>query len=230
MQYSKACELPDIDGYLPIHYCLDGDESSVAIAKLLIEVYPIGVSKATNDGYLPIHCLLFNRSPDISLIKKLIELYPQGAQQVAVDLVPVDDTADPRYWSGPLKEKRWTPLSKAIELAHKDVITLLQSALPKTTVDGGSGNESHDIRMRTPLSGLKPVRPLPPGFLPSTLRQAAYLAKNNSQFVKPMTPLDNDLQSDIEANEDILKSVKKLEASIGNLSDRTAMSEDEYDN
>ena len=173
LQYSRATELPDLDGYLPLHYCLDGDRSSSAIAKILIQAYPTAVSKATNDGYLPLHCLLCNDDPNLEMLNKLIQYFPQGVQQVAVDLVPLDETTDPLTWTGPVKEKRWTPLSRAIERGLLEVINVLQAALPKTVVAG----ESADPATTKPLTALKPVRPLPSGFLPPSLRQAAYFAK-----------------------------------------------------
>ena len=173
LQYSRASELPDLDGYLPLHYCLDGDRSSPSVAKILIQAYPPAVSKATNDGYLPLHCLLCNDEPDLDLLKKLIQLFPQGVQQVAVDLMPIDETADPLTWTGPVKEKRWTPLSRAIERGLLEVINILQAALPKSVVSEATDDPS----AAKPLSALKPVRPLPSGFLPPSLRQAAYFAK-----------------------------------------------------
>lgn len=173
LQYSRAAELPDLDGYLPLHYCLDGDRSSPNIAKIVMQAYPTAVSKATNDGYLPLHCLLCNDEPDLDMLNKLIQLFPQGVQQVAVDLVPVEETTDPLSWTGPVKERRWTPLSRAIERGLLEVINILQAALPKSVVP----TESTDPSDTKPLSALKPVRPLPSGFLPPSLRQAAYFAK-----------------------------------------------------
>ena len=138
-----------------------------------MQAYPTAVSKATNDGYLPLHCLLCNDDPNLEMLNKLIQYFPQGVQQVAVDLVPLDETTDPLTWTGPVKEKRWTPLSRAIERGLLEVINVLQAALPKTVVAG----ESADLAATKPLTALKPVRPLPSGFLPPSLRQAAYFAK-----------------------------------------------------
>jgi hypothetical protein len=153
------------------------------VAKLLIDAYPAGASKATKDGYLPLHCILCNDDPDVPLVTRLIELYPQGVQQVAVDLVPVDDDADATTWTGDLKEKRWTPLSKAIEKGLRSIITLLQAALPKSVEDSVAVALSHQdqtARGKTPLSSLRSVRPLPSGFLPPSLRQAAFHARSIS--------------------------------------------------
>ena len=172
LAFSKACEIPDVDGYLPLHYLLDGDRSNPIIAKLLIDAYPVAVSKPTKDGYLPLHCLLCNDYPNLEIANRLIQLFPQGVQQVAVDLVPADEKADPLTWVGPLKEKRWTPLSKAIDKGLLDVITLLQSALPKTIDDG-----PNFAMKKGPLSGMRNVRPQPAGVMPPSLRQAAHFAK-----------------------------------------------------
>lgn len=182
LQYRRACEVPDVDGYLPLHYCLDGDHCSPAIAKLLIDAYPVGVSKPTNDGHLPLHCILNNDEPDLALVGRLIELYPQGVQHIAVDLVPVLDGADPATWTGDMKEKRWTPLSRAIEKGLRNVIKLLQSALPKSVDDAALVAQSPipESRGKTPLSGMRAVRPLPTGFLPPSLRQAAHVARSIS--------------------------------------------------
>ena len=135
-----------------------------------------------NDGHLPLHCILNNDDPDLPTVGRLIELYPQGVQHVAVDLVPVLDGADPATWTGELKEKRWTPLSRAIEKGLRSVIPLLQSALPKAVDDGPSTAQQPPIesRSKTPLSGMQAVRPLPSGFLPPSLRQAAHFARSIS--------------------------------------------------
>ena len=152
----RAAEHQDEEGYLPLHLALDGDACSPLAARLLMNVFPEGASKPTKDGYLPLHCLMGCSHPDIALMKHLIQLYPQAVQQVAVDLVPVDDGADPFSWEGELKERRWTPNSRAMELGNRDVINLLDRALRPPSAD--SDGRRTPSSFRTPRASPRQPR------------------------------------------------------------------------
>ena len=48
---------------------------------------------------------------------------------MAVDVIPVDENADPETWQGEWVEKRWTPLSRAIDRGLDSIVALFREAL-----------------------------------------------------------------------------------------------------
>jgi ankyrin repeat protein len=143
--FPNACQVADRDGYLPIHTALDCAAPSVVVVSRLLHEFPAGARRATLDELLPLHLAVTTPlAPQVEIVKLLIFLYPLAAQQVAVDSVPEDDNVNPNTWQGGWIEKKWTPLSRAIDRRLHDVVSILKSALTNKHTGGSSVNsKSH---------------------------------------------------------------------------------------
>lgn len=52
------------------------------------------------DGLLPLHCVISSVNPSLDIVRRLLKVFPTSSEEIAVDLVPVDDQADPETWTG----------------------------------------------------------------------------------------------------------------------------------
>lgn len=82
---------------------------------MLLDIYPESAFHKSKDGLLPLHCVISSMNPVIDIIEILLQICPDSTESMAVDVVPVDENADPENWDGEWIEKRWTPLSRAID-------------------------------------------------------------------------------------------------------------------
>ena len=57
-----------------------------------------------------------------------------------MDIVPMDEYADPDTWEGDWKEKRWTPLSRAIDRRDRPLCGIIQAALNDSLTKGRMGS------------------------------------------------------------------------------------------
>jgi hypothetical protein len=81
---------------------------------------------------------------------------------MAVDVVPVDETADPETWQGDWVEKRWTPLSRAIDRGLDAIVILFRDALhaakhgqaPPSPVLNNSTAKSLQPQSRPPVNNI----------------------------------------------------------------------------
>lgn len=92
-----------------------------------MKAFPESAGVRSRNGYLPLHCLLRQKNPDLALVATLVQMYPYAVQMIAVDFVPEDENADPDEWEGTMVERRWTPLSRAVQLENRAITTLLLS-------------------------------------------------------------------------------------------------------
>jgi ankyrin repeat protein len=147
--YPGALDTPDVEGYVPLHIALDGEEPSLPVVKLLIESCPESATMKTQDGLLPLHYVLNCQEPSEELIDLLLSSYPEGAEALAVDLYPEDPAADPLNWSGPWKKRKWTPLTRALELGQPHIVDMIRQAIE--TIHGEFGE--HGDRSRPMSNG-----------------------------------------------------------------------------
>jgi ankyrin repeat protein len=112
----NAISIQDDEGYLPLHLALDRKSPAINVVEYLISKYPASATIATKEGLLPLHFVIgMNEMPSDSLVQTLLGVYPKGAIDIATDYVPTDAKADPYTWEGCWIEKKWSPLSRAIE-------------------------------------------------------------------------------------------------------------------
>ena len=129
--FPGSCQISDDEGYLPLHLALDCAVPSVSVVKVILDAYPAAASRKSRDGLLPLHCVCSSVSPSLELIQALLDLHPEGSEHAAVDVVPLDEDADPDTWQGEWVKKRWTPLSRSIGRKLHAVVTLMKTALEK---------------------------------------------------------------------------------------------------
>lgn len=127
--FPGAAKVADDEGYLPLHLALDCARPNVSIATLLLENYPEGAFHKSKDGLLPMHCIISAMHPVVEIIQQLLQIFPDSCESMAVDVIPVDENADPETWQGEWIEKRWTPLSRAIDRGMDAVVILFRDAL-----------------------------------------------------------------------------------------------------
>lgn len=127
--FPGGAKVADDEGYLPIHLALDCARPNPTIAKMLIDYYPESAFHKSKDGLLPIHCIISSMAPVVEIIQYLLQIFPDSVESMAVDVIPVDESADPETWEGEWIEKRWTPLSRAIDRGLDAVVVLFRDAL-----------------------------------------------------------------------------------------------------
>ena len=77
-------------------------------------------------------------APIIEIVESLLEIFPESPEHLAMDIVPLDEYADPDTWQGDWKEKRWTPLSRAIDRRLDPCVALFKAALTESLNRGRS--------------------------------------------------------------------------------------------
>jgi ankyrin repeat protein len=127
--FPGAVKVADDEGYLPLHLALDCSRPNPILAAVLLEQYPESAFHKSKDGLLPIHCIISSMHPVIEIIQQLLTIFPDSSEIMAVDLIPLDETADPETWQGEWIEKRWTPLSRAIDRGLDAIVVLFRDAL-----------------------------------------------------------------------------------------------------
>jgi len=127
--FPKAASVQDDDGYTPLHIVLEHDDPSLRVIELLLLAYPDAVSKTTRDGLLPLHCYVANPGLELNLdiAEMLVKGYPQGIHQLATDIVPEDETADPEAWNGQWLERKWSPYTRVVERHMREFQTLFKN-------------------------------------------------------------------------------------------------------
>lgn len=134
--YPGALDTPDVEGYVPLHIALDGESPCIPVVKLLIESCMESTTMKTQDGLLPLHYVLNCQDPSQELVELLVNSYPEGVEVLAVDLYPEDPMADPLNWSGPWKKRKWTPLTRALELGNPLIVDMIRQAIEMVHGDG----------------------------------------------------------------------------------------------
>ena len=127
--FPGGAKVADDEGYLPIHLALDCARPNPVIAKMLLDHYPESAFHKSKDGLLPIHCIISSMNPVVEIIQYLLVIFPDSTESMAVDVIPVDESADPETWTGEWIEKRWTPLSRAIDRGLDSIVILFRDAL-----------------------------------------------------------------------------------------------------
>eukprot|EP01032_Pedospumella_encystans_P022005 gene22005-24949_t len=127
--FPGAAKVADDEGYLPLHLALDCARPNPTIARMLLDHYPESAFHKSKDGLLPIHCIISSLNPVIDIIELLLQIFPDSTESMAVDVIPVDEMADPETWEGEWVEKRWTPLSRAIDRGLDSIVMLFRDAL-----------------------------------------------------------------------------------------------------
>eukprot|EP01034_Spumella_vulgaris_P030122 gene30122-37285_t len=142
--FPGGSKVADDEGYLPIHLALDCARPNPVIAKMLLEHYPEAAFHKSKDGLLPIHCIISSMNPVVEIIQYLLVIFPDSTESMAVDVIPVDESADPETWTGEWIEKRWTPLSRAIDRGLDAIVVLFRDALntSKNYVAPAGGNNA----------------------------------------------------------------------------------------
>lgn len=78
IKYPEILQIPDNDGWLPLHlacwYC-----QSLDVIQMLLRLYPQAAEVSQKDGYLPLHLACYNRS-SIDTAKLLLEAYPRAVE------------------------------------------------------------------------------------------------------------------------------------------------------
>jgi ankyrin repeat protein len=129
--FPGCCQVSDDEGYLPLHLALDCAQPSITVVKLLIDEYPAAAQRKSRDGLLPLHCVCSCVNPSVEVIKMLLDLFPDGPEHAAVDVVPLDEDADPDSWQGEWVKKRWTPMSRCIGRKLNTVVNMMKESLKK---------------------------------------------------------------------------------------------------
>ncbi len=137
-QYPGGAQVQDDEGYLPLHMALDCAAPSPLICRLILDAYPEAAFQKTKDGLLPLHCAISCVNPIIEIVESLLEIFPESPEHLAMDIVPLDEYADPDTWQGDWKEKRWTPLSRAIDRRLDPCVALFKAALTESLNRGRS--------------------------------------------------------------------------------------------
>lgn len=138
--FPGGAKVADDEGYLPIHLALDCARPNPTISKMLIDYYPESAFHKSKDGLLPIHCIISSMAPVVEIIQYLLGIFPDSVESMAVDVIPIDETADPETWEGEWIEKRWTPLSRAIDRGLDAVVVLFRDALYMSKQQEAQGN------------------------------------------------------------------------------------------
>jgi len=127
--FPGAAKVADDEGYLPLHLALDCAKPDPEISRLLLQVHPEAAFHKSKDGLLPIHCIISAMQPVVEVIEALLGVFPDSVESMAVDVIPQDENADPETWQGEWVEKRWTPLSRAIDRGLDAIVVLFREAL-----------------------------------------------------------------------------------------------------
>ena len=138
--YPGSAQVQDDEGYLPLHMALDCAAPSPLIVRLILDAYPEAAFQKTKDGLLPLHCAISCVNPIVEVIESLLQIFPESPEHLAMDIVPMDEYADPDTWEGDWKEKRWTPLSRAIDRRLDPCVALFKAALNDSLVKGRMGS------------------------------------------------------------------------------------------
>jgi hypothetical protein len=75
--YPEALAIADGHGFLPLHWLMSSESSTVADALMMIEKYPAALQHQSKRGHLPLHIECQNQCRS-SIISRCIELYPEG--------------------------------------------------------------------------------------------------------------------------------------------------------
>jgi len=124
--FPGAAKVADDEGYLPVHLALDCARPDPFIARILLEQYPESAFHKSKDGLLPLHCVISSMTPVVEIIEMLLKIFPDSTESMAVDVVPIDEMADPETWEGEWMEKRWTPLSRSIDRGLDAIVMLFE--------------------------------------------------------------------------------------------------------
>lgn len=127
--FPGAAKVADDEGYLPLHLALDCAKPDPEISRLLLQVHPEAAFHKSKDGLLPLHCIISAMQPVLEVIEALLAVCPDSVESMAVDVIPQDESADPETWQGEWVEKRWTPLSRAIDRGLDAIVVLFREAL-----------------------------------------------------------------------------------------------------
>ena len=119
---------------------LDCAAPSPLIVRLILDAYPEAAFRKTKDGLLPLHCAISCVNPIVEVIESLLQIFPESPEHLAMDIVPMDEYADPDTWEGDWKEKRWTPLSRAIDRRLDPCVALFKAALNDSLKKGRMGS------------------------------------------------------------------------------------------
>lgn len=146
----------DIDGYLPLHLVLDCASPEYETASTILQNYPQACHYLSKEGLLPMHVLLASAiAPPVAFVKELLETYPQCLFHSVSDIVPLHGwdsmsekqggsssvsssalSLDLDAWSGEWQERKWTPLSRAVERGLNDIVTLFKQTLAQLSASG----------------------------------------------------------------------------------------------
>ena len=83
-----------------MHLALDCARPDPFIARILLEQYPESAFHKSKDGLLPLHCVISSMTPVVEIIEMLLRIFPDSTESMAVDVVPIDEMADPETWEG----------------------------------------------------------------------------------------------------------------------------------
>jgi hypothetical protein len=83
-----------------VHLALDCARPDPFIARILLEQYPESAFHKSKDGLLPLHCVISSMTPVVEIIEMLLKIFPDSTESMAVDVVPIDEMADPETWEG----------------------------------------------------------------------------------------------------------------------------------
>jgi len=145
--FPGGAKVADDEGYLPLHLALDCARPSPELCSALLEVFPEAAFHKSRDGLLPLHCLISALQPSVEAVQLLLSVFPEAAEAVAVDLIPADEMADPEGWTGDWLEKRWTPLSRAIDRGLDAIVVLFRDALHRVRL----GDRPNPLHSSPPL-------------------------------------------------------------------------------
>jgi len=148
--FPGGAKIADDEGYLPIHLALDCIQPNAPIARSLLDQYPESAFHKSKDGLLPLHCIISSMNPVVEIIEALLQIFPDSVESMAVDVIPVDEMADPETWQGDWVEKRWTPLSRAIDRGLDAIVILFRDALHMSKTGEATGLDPN-----SPTSGMK---------------------------------------------------------------------------
>jgi hypothetical protein len=149
----------DTDGYLPLHLVLDCASPDYATASTVLQAYPQACHYLSKEGMLPMHVLLASAvAPPLVFVKELLDTYPQCLFHSVSDIVPLQGwdamsekqggsssasssnlSLDMEAWSGEWQERKWTPLSRAVERGLTDIVALFKRSLAQLSSSGAGG-------------------------------------------------------------------------------------------
>ena len=182
--YPGALDTPDVEGYVPLHIALDGESPSIPVVKLLLESCLESGSMKTQDGLLPLHYVLNCQEPSEELIELLLHSYPDGAEALAIDLYPEDPAADPLTWTGPWKKRKWTPLTRALELGQPHIVDMIRHAIESIHGDVGDGDRQRPVSTDSRRSKGGTARPRSNNTRPSSHSSSHYNTIDESTPLK----------------------------------------------